>query len=98
MVNQVVWTLKARNELIDIIEYWIFRNKSNTFSLKLNSLIQEQLKLVSEFPEIGKITDIPGVNVTIVNNYMLYYEIADNSIYVLTLRHTSRNPKTIRIK
>jgi len=98
MVNQVVWTLKARNELIDILEYWIFRNKSNTFSLKLNSIVQEQLKLVSEFPEIGKITDIPGVNVTIVNNYMLYYEIADNSIYVLTLRHTSRNPKTIRIK
>jgi toxin YoeB len=98
MVKTIIWTLKAKNELVDILEYWIFRNKSNTFSVKLNELIQVQMKLVAEFPGIGRTTDIPGVFVKIIQNYFLYYEIAGDNLYILAIRHTSKNPKTLRLK
>ena len=92
MVRRVVWTVKARFEFIDILEYWVFRNKSNTFSIKLNRLVREQMKLVSEFPGIGRPTDIPGLFIKVIQNYLIYYQFDDDAIYILTIRHTSQNP------
>lgn len=98
MAQKIVWTVKAKNELIDILEYWIYRNKSNSFSIKLNALIANQLNLVAKFPDIGRNTDIPNVSIKVINNYLLYYEVVNETLFVLSIRHTSRNPKTLRIK
>ena len=98
MVKKIIWTLKAQNELIDILEYWINRNKSKSFSFKLNGLIDEQLSLIAEFPRIARKTDVPNVSIKIIHKYLLYYEILDDVLYVLTIRHGSRNPKTLKIK
>ncbi len=98
MVKQIVWTSKARNEFVEILQYWINRNKSNSFSLKLNALLEEQLNLIAEFPQIGRKTDIPNVNIKVIQQYLLYYEIVDESLYVLTIRHGSKNPKTLKLR
>lgn len=98
MAKQIVWTVKAKNELIDILEYWINRNKSNSFSIKLNRLFEQQLNLIAEFPKIGRKTDIPNVSIKVVHKYLLYYQIIGEYIYVLTIRHGSRNPKTLKLK
>ena len=98
MVRRVVWTVRARFEFIDILEYWVFRNKSNTFSIKLNQLVRQQMKLVSEFPDIGRPTDISGLFIKVIQNYLIYYQFDDDAVYILTIRHTSRNPKTLRVK
>lgn len=98
MAKKIIWTNKAKRELIDILKYWIERNKSNTFSIKLNNLITEQLKLIAEFPESGKRTDIPNVSLKIIHKYLLYYEMADENIYILTIRHGSKNPQTLKLK
>ncbi|MGS2738008.1 type II toxin-antitoxin system RelE/ParE family toxin [Sinomicrobium sp. M5D2P17] len=98
MAKKIIWTKKAKNEFIDILQYWINKNKSNTFSIKLNALIEEQLDLILDFPEIGKTTDIPNVYVKIIQKYLLYYEFVDDILYVLTIRHGSRNPKTLKVK
>lgn len=58
MAKQIVWTNKAKKELMKILEYWMDRNKSNTFSKKLNKLIENQLLLISQYPEMGRKTDI----------------------------------------
>lgn len=98
MASKIVWTKRAKLELIDIFEYWNNRNKSNFFSVKLNTLIQEQLILLLQFPNIGKKTDIQNVFVKIIQNYLLYYEIIDDKLYVLSIRHGSRNLKMTRLK
>ena len=58
MAGEIIWSPKAKSELIEILEYWVNRNKSNVYSLKLNQLIQEQLIFILEFPKIGRKTDI----------------------------------------
>ena len=35
MAKQIIWSRKAQNELLEILEYWVNQNKSNTFSLKI---------------------------------------------------------------
>ena len=98
MVKQIIWTAKAKNQLIDILEYWINRNKSNSFSIKLNNLIEEQLNLIAEFPNIGRKTDIQNVSIKVIHKYLLYYQIGEKNIFVLTIRHGSKNPKTLKLK
>lgn len=98
MVGEIIWTKKAKIELIEIFKYWNNRNKSNTFSIKLNLLIQKQLNSILDFPKIGKKTDIPNVYFKVVHKYLIYYEFIENNLYVLTIRHGSRNPKTLIIK
>lgn len=98
MVREVVWTLKAKNDLYDILQYWINRNKSKTFSIKLNNLIEEQLNIVAKFPEIGRKTDIKDVRVKVIHKYLLYYEILDDALFVLTIRHTRQNQKDLKLR
>lgn len=98
MAEKIIWPVKAKKELIEILQYWIERNKSNNFSLKLNSLIESQLNLIIEQPKIGRKTDIPNVYIKVIHKYLLYYEFINNTLYILTIRHGSQNPKTLTIK
>ncbi|SRR5690554_1558587 len=97
MPKQIIWSIKAKTELIDILEYWIERTGSNTFAKKLNGLIEDDLKLLSEYPNIGRETDIPKVRVRVIQKYLLYYESNKEAIFILTLRHQKRNPDTLQI-
>lgn len=78
MVKKIIWTQKAKRELIEILEYWNKRNKSSRFSIRINNLVKEQIILISEFPNIARATDIPDVKVKVIHKYLLYYEIADD--------------------
>lgn len=98
MAQQIIWTKKAKKELVNVLQYWMSRNKSNTFSIKLNLLIENQLNTIAEHPEICRATDIQNVHVKVIYKYLIYYEVVNDSIFVLTIRHGSRNPKTLKIK
>lgn len=98
MVKKIIWTQKAKKELIEILEYLNNRNKSTRFSVKLNKLVEEQINLISEFPNIARATDISNVNVKVIHKYLLYYEVVDDVLYILTFRHGSKNPDTLKIR
>ena len=98
MAEKIVWTFKAKKELVEILQYWIDRNKSNAFSLKLNSLIEAQLYLILEQPKIGRKTDIPNVYIKIIHKYLLYYEFVNGILYILTIRHGSQNSENVELK
>lgn len=98
MAKQIVWTLRAKNDLVEILDYWNHRNKSTIFSVKLYGFIDEQLNLISEYPTIGRKADVENVYVKVIHKYLLFYEILDDTLYVLTIRHGSKNPKTLKLK
>ena len=70
MAGEIIWTFRAKIELIEILNYWLIRNQSNTFSKKLNNLIISQLNLIIEYPKIGRKTDIPNVYVKVIKDYL----------------------------
>lgn len=82
MAEKIIWSPKAKNELIEIFQYWINRNKSKVYSTKLNQLIEEQLKSLLRFPKSGKETDISNVYVKIIKSYLLYYEVKEDILYI----------------
>jgi len=65
MVRKIVWTIKAQQDRISILEYWNERNQSNEYTRNLNKLIKEALIITSKFPGIGKKTDIDNTRVKV---------------------------------
>jgi toxin YoeB len=85
MARQIVWTFTAQQERREILEYWVKRNKSKTYSRKLSKLIISALQDVSKNPLIGRKTDILNIRVKIVKEYLLFYEITPTIINVLSV-------------
>lgn len=71
------------------------RNKSNAFSLMLNKKINDQIDLIKKFPGIGKQTDEENIRVKVFFSYLLYYEIIEQSLFILTIRHAKQQSENI---
>lgn len=92
----IVWSETAKFELKEIFEYFNFRNKSRLYSLRLNELIQTEIKLLLENSEIGKVTSILNVRGLLIENYFIFYEINDIHIIVLSVWDTRQNPERLK--
>lgn len=96
MVKQIIWSKRAQTDRREIFEYWNKRNKSNLYSKKLNKLFLEAVRLIAEYPEIGKLTDNKNVRIKIVKDYFIIYEIdKENYLLILTIWDSRRDPKEL---
>jgi len=67
------------------LEYWINKNKSKTYSIKLNKLFVESLKILSEHPNIGRQTSDNNTRVRIVRDYLIFYEVTKTEIIIQSM-------------
>jgi plasmid stabilization system protein ParE len=89
---KIEWSIEARLDLIDILEYYLERNKSAVYSNKLNSKIKRSLKLIAQNPLIGIKSEIESVRALITGDYQIIYETIDNLIVVLMIWDCRRDP------
>ncbi len=97
MALRIVWSPLAQQKRKEILSYWKERNSSNTYSRKLNDLFIEAGRQLSIFPKIGRNSDIEGVQVKIVRDYLLFYEVADGAILILTIWDNRQNPERLKL-
>lgn len=96
--RKINWTKEANFERKEILTYWINRNKSKTYSIKLNKLFINTLKQISDNPKIGRKTNFENVRVKIVRDYLLFYEFDTKQIKILTLWDGRRDDNKIPLK
>ena len=92
--KEIRWSLRAIHDKIDILDYWINRNKSKTYSQKLDRLFDKKLSNTAKNPESGKKTDYKNIRIKIVSHYMIFYRIQENYIEVVRIWDPRRNPKS----
>lgn len=97
MDKQVIWSAKARQELFDILEFWNTNNLSSSYSLNLYQKIQINIKYISENNFIGKTTNIDNVRIVVVSNYLLFYDVKETFIEILSVFDSRRNPEDLNI-
>ncbi|WP_298139814.1 type II toxin-antitoxin system RelE/ParE family toxin [Flavobacterium sp.] len=93
----IVWTEAAKSELKYILEFYSFRNKSKTYSQNLHKKIQSELNLLMLQPEIGKKTDLINVRGLIIENHIIYYELNENHIIILSVWDARQNPNRLKL-
>ena len=96
MAKKIVWSKRALVERIDILEFWKFKNKSIRFSLKLDELFLEKIELVSIHPNIGKMTEFENIRYKIARDYLIFYEIFETEIHILSIKYGKQHPLKFR--
>ncbi len=90
---KIEWSIEARLDLIDILDFYIHRNGSTEYSRKLTARINHGIKLIPKNPVIGVQTDYPDTRALISGDYQIIYEITDGLILIVMVWDCRRNPE-----
>ncbi len=91
--RRIVWTKTAHLERIEILTYWFNKTKSKTYSKKLNKLFSETIKLLCTHHEIGRASKDSSIRITIVRDYLIFYEFTTTELIILSVWDTRRDEK-----
>lgn len=82
MAKRVIWTSKANLIFTKILEFYIERNGSKTYSRRLNNEILSLITILSKQPYLGIKTDKKDIRILIKNHFKIFYQI-DNDILII---------------
>ena len=90
---KVEWSIEARIDLLDILDFYYQRNGNANYSRKLNSKINKSINLVTKNPALGLHTDINSVRAFVNGDYQIIYEIIETTILIVMVWDCRRNPE-----
>lgn len=93
--RNVIWTRTADIQFTGILEYWVHRNKSNSYSKKLMKLVTERTKQLAEKPLTFKTTDFKNVRISTLNNFSIFYKITNQEIIITAFWDNRQDPKKL---
>lgn len=96
MVKRIIWSPTAKDDRIEILKYWHIHNGSKAYSQKLNKLFSFTVRLISQNPSLGRPTNFGNARIAIVKDYLILYELAENSLNILKIWDTRRNPEQFK--
>ncbi len=97
MAKRIIWTERADNAFTRILEFYIERNGSKTYSRKLNKEVQVLLSVISKQPRIGTRTEKERFRVLIRGNFKIFYEVSETHIIVHLIWDCRQNPEDIKL-
>lgn len=95
---KIEWSTDAKSDLYEILDYYILRNKTSTYSKKLNIEIDKTIQLVSKNPLLGIKTEYNSIRVININEYQIIYEAFDQLILIIMIWDCRRNPLDKRVE
>jgi len=64
----------------------------------LNRLFKESIKIITDFPQIGKPTDEADTRIKIVKDYLIVYEETQTQIVILTIWDSRQDPGKLKTR
>ncbi len=93
--RQIIWTETAARLRRSILEYWLQRNQSSAYSLKLLRLSNEKANLIAVNPLIYKAAEFPDTHVAAMGHFSLFYKITDSAIIITAFWDNRQDPKEL---
>jgi plasmid stabilization system protein ParE len=91
----IFWTNTALKQRNYTFEYWNDRNKSTTYSKKLNLSIKERTDILKTNPELGKKTDFNNTRIISLGHYSILYRKVDLKIIITGFWDNRQNPNKL---
>ncbi len=97
MIHRIIPTAAARNDIMDIADY--FYEKSPAVAAKFLQSIDTTYDQIVRMPELGTKksfadSDMQNIRIRPVDkhrNYLMFYRVENNSIYILRVLHGARD-------
>jgi len=93
--RNVIWTRTADIQLVGILEYWVTKNKSNSYSIKLLKLVTDRTIQIAKNPELYKRTAFKNIRVASLGNYSIYYKTTEVEIIITAFWDNRQDPKNL---
>lgn len=93
--REIVWTKTADLQLIGVLKYWVNKNKSNSYSLKLLNTVTERTIQLASHPELYPQTDVDKVRIIALKNHSVLYRFSKNQIIIVAFWDNRQDPKKL---
>lgn len=93
--RKIVWSEIALKRFKSILHFYNHRNGSKEYSLKLAIKINQQISLLGNHPNIGKLTDFEDVRAFIIEKFIIYYQVLPSKIVILTIWDSAQDLKNL---
>ena len=91
----IIWTRSADIQLVGVLEYWVKRNNSSSYSKKLLQLVTERTLQISAFPFMFKLTNFKDVRVASLRNFTIYYKVTNAKVIVMAFWDNRQDPEKL---
>ena len=97
MAKKIKWSPEAVADRIRILDYWVERTGNKRYSRKLDKAFREVVTMLSRSPEIGREVENREERYFVKGNYLVFYQIREDSIDILHLWDGRRNPDDLKL-
>lgn len=94
--RKIVWTETAARQRRLILEYWLHRNRSNSYSLKLLAMSDKKAIQISENPLLYKAADFPNTRVAGMGHFSIFYRVSVDAVIITAFWDNRQDPKRRR--
>lgn len=95
--KQIIWSARAQKEFNEILEFFVERNGSPTYSLKILNQTQDLMVNLSNNELIGRLTTNRRTRVIPFKEYLIFYEVNNQSIEILSFWDNRQDDSRIKI-
>jgi len=96
MSKRLIWSYRAKKDLLEIKAFYDDRNQSTQYSDKLLRTIRRIALFIQKYPYASRATDKGNVRGVVVLGYIVFFEILDKQVLVLTVWDSRRDPEQLR--
>jgi toxin YoeB len=82
--KEIVWSELAKLQLANVLEFYVHRNGNPNYSLKILSEVEDLLKTLLKSELIGRLASNKFTRVISMKEYLIFYEINDNRIEIVS--------------
>lgn len=98
MVKEIIWSPGAEEEKNEILRFWFSHNHSPVYSIKLDEQINQAIELLPYYPFMGRKTDFEKVRLIVVENCLIFYEVTETQILILSIFDGRQDPNKIKTR
>ena len=96
--KEIIWSDLAKLEFSNVLEFYVFRNGSSDYSLKILEEVEDLLETLSANEFIRRLTSNKITRVIPMKVYLIFYEINANQIEILSFWDNRQDIKNRKIK
>lgn len=93
--RHIVWTQTAARQRRNILAYWVRRNKSNSFSLRLLQASNLKTELIAKNPKLFRETDFPETRVAAMGHFSIFYKFNSREIIITAFWDNRQDPRKL---
>ena len=96
--KEIIWSELAKLQFKAILEYYVERNGNENYSLKLVDEVEDVLNTLSKSELIGRLTSNKYTRVIPMKVYLIFYEINENKIEIVSFWDNRQGLERRKIK